>query len=292
VERSGQGEALVGWALWALVALAVLVTYSRVDPAELYHVSGEGLEGGLSRAAVLLNFPIALVAIAFVLIAVAALPPAARWVAAPAIACCALVPLTVDQDDLDVRWRNAIPIVGVVLALALTIAATRRAGASFAPRRPGDTVRAVAAAVVLIVSLPWLSAELGFQLPGDFFLGEEPYPEKDGTVIAAVHLGHHHGGDGTMLVLTALLLSRVRVPGRLRVALAAYLGLMLSYGAVNLAQDFWREQVVKRGWVETDIPSALLPGLRPIWILILALAALATFAFLRENERAPATVTA
>ena len=74
--RPGQGEALAGWALWAVVALAVLVTYSWVDPAELYHVSNEGLEGGLSRAAVLLNFPIALVAIAFVLVAVAALPPA------------------------------------------------------------------------------------------------------------------------------------------------------------------------------------------------------------------------
>ena len=112
-------------------------------------------------------------------------------------------------------------------------------------------------------------------------------------MIAAVHLGHHHGGDGTMLVLTALLLSRVRVPGRrLRVVLAAYLGLMLSYGAVNLTQDFWREQVVKRGWVETDIPSALLPGFRPIWLVIVVLAVLATVAFLSENERAPAPVPA
>jgi hypothetical protein len=91
-----------------------------------------------------------------------------------------------------------------------------------------------------------------------------------------------------LLVLTALLLSRVRVPGRrLRRALAAYLGLMLAYGAVNFTQDLWREQVVKRGWTETDIPSALLPGFRPIWLVVVALAALATLAFLRENDRDP-----
>lgn len=283
----GQGEAVAAWAMWAIAALAVLVTYSRVDPAELYHVSDDGLAGGLSRAAVLLNFPIALVAIALALVAVASLPRAAWWVAVPAIACCALVPFTVDQDDLDVRWRNAIPIVGVLLVLALTFAATRRVGASFAPHRRGDTARIAAAAAVLLLSLPWAAAELGFHFPGDLFMGEELLREDDGTLLAAVHLGHHHGTDGALLVLTALLLSRAQVPQRrLRFALTGYLGLMLSYGAVNMAQDFWFEQVVKRGWTNAEIPSALVPEARPIWLVVVALAALATLAFLRENDRA------
>ena len=280
----GQGEALGAWALWGAVTLAVLVTYSRLDAAELYNVSHEGLAGGLGRAVVLFNFPIALVAVALALVAVAALSP--RWwlVAGPAIALCAVVPFAVDQDDLDVRWVNAIPALGVVLALTLTIAAARDAGASFASRRAGDPLRLIAAALVVLCSLPWIAAELGFHLPGDVFLGEELYREKDGRSFAAVHLGHHHGGDGAVLVLTALLVSRVRMrPGRLGAVLSGYLGLMLAYGVVNLAQDLWHEQVVKRGWTELDIPSALLPGVRPIWLVIVVLAAAATAVLLREG---------
>ena len=71
--RPGQGEALLVWAVWALVAVAVLVTYSRIDPDVLYKVSGEGVSGGLSRALVFINYPLALVAITLILIATAAL---------------------------------------------------------------------------------------------------------------------------------------------------------------------------------------------------------------------------
>jgi hypothetical protein len=280
-----QGEALGAWTMWGAVTLAVLVTYSRLDATELYNVSHEGLAGGLSRAVVLLNFPIAVVAIAAALLAVAALPRMAWLVAGPAIALSAVVPFAVDQDDLDVRWVNAIPAVGVVLALSLTVAAAHRAGASLAPRRAGDPLRLVAAALVLVFSLPWIAAELGFHLPGDVFLGEELYREEDGRLFAAVHLGHHHGGDGTFLVLTALLLSRARMrPGVLRTVFTSYLGAMFAYGAVNFVQDLWHEQVVKRGWTDVDIPSALLPGLRPIWLVIIVLAALATMVLMREDE--------
>ena len=34
---------------------------------------------------------------------------------------------------------------------------------------------------------------------------------------------------------------------------------LLAYGAVNLAQDAWNEQLVKRGMVDWKIPSALEP---------------------------------
>jgi len=283
--RPGQGEALAAWALFAAVTLAVLVTYSRLDTSELYNVTHGGLAGGMSRAIVLLNFPVALVAIALTLLAVAALPRNAWFVAGPAIALSAGVAVTVDQNDLDVRWVNAIPALGVVLALALTATAARVAGTSVGPWRAGDRARVVVAAVVLVLALPWVAAELGFHLPGDVFFGEEPYPESDGRVIAAVHLGHHHGGDGALLVVTALLLSRVRMaPGVLRVIFTSYLGMMLAYGAVNFAQDLWREQVVKRGWTEVDLPSALVPGARPVWLVILVLAALATMLLLREDD--------
>ena len=287
---AGCGEALVTWAIWGAITLAVLVTYSRVDPAELYNVSHDGLAGGLGRSVTLVNFPIALVAIALALVAVASLPHAAWWAAAPVLVLGATLPWVVDQDDLDARWVNAPPALGVLVAGGLTAAAAGRVGASFAPRRPGDPARAVAAVLVLLLSLPWAAAELGFHFPGDVFMGEELAREKDGRVIAAVHLGHHHGTDGALLFLTALLLSRVWVQrGRLRIALAAYLGAMLAYGAVNFAQDLWHEQVVKRGWTDAGIPSAILPGARPIWLVIVALAVLATLAFLRENDGASAT---
>ena len=122
------------WGAWAVIAVVVLATYSWVDPAETYHVSRDGLAGGLSRAATLVNFPIALVAIALTLIAVAALPAAAWWAAAPAIGLCATIPWFVDQDDLDARWVNAIPALGVLVALGLTVAAAGRAGAALAPQ--------------------------------------------------------------------------------------------------------------------------------------------------------------
>lgn len=263
----------------------VLVTYSRVDSAETYHVSQEGVRGGFSRAFTLVNFPIALVAIALALLAVAALSPSAWWAAGPAIALCATIPWFVDQDDLDARWVNAIPALGVAIVLGLTVAATRRAGTALAPRRPWDRWRIVLVVVVGVISLPWIAAELGFHVPGDLFMGEELGVESDGTTIAAVHLGHHHGTDGALLVLTALLLSRVAIERRaLRIVTFAYLGTMLAYGGVNLVQDAWNEQVAKRGWTDEAIPSALLPGVKPIWAVVLGLAVVATLVLLREEK--------
>jgi len=286
VARSpSQGEALATWALWAVIAACIVVTYSRLDPAETYHVSREGIAGGLSRAVTFSNFPFALVAIALVLVAIAALPARAWLAGAPAIALCATIPLFNDQADLDAHWGNVVPAAGVASAAALTAAAAARTGSSFAPRRPWDGARIVVAVVLLVVSLPWIAAELGFYLPGDLFMGEE-LGQEDGTTIAAVHLGHHHGFDGAMLVLTGLLLSRIGVPEqRLRVVVQCYLGLMLAYGSVNCVQDAWNEQLVKRGWTDASIPSALLPSFKPIWLVVGGLAVVATVALRREQSQ-------
>jgi hypothetical protein len=280
-----QGEALVTWVLWAAIAACIVVTYSRLDPGATYHVSRGGIVGGLSRALTFVNFPVGLVAIALALVALAALPARAWLAGAPAIALCATIPLFNDQANLDAHWGNAVPAVGVAIAAALTAAATLQAGASFASRRPWDAARIVLALVVLVVSLPWIAAELGFHFPGDLFMGEE-LAQEDGTAIAAVHLGHHHGLDGAILVLTGLLLSRVVVPERrLRLVVQCYLGLMLAYGAVNGVQDAWNEQLVKRGWTDVAIPSALLPSLTPVWLVVGGLAVLATAALRREQRQ-------
>jgi hypothetical protein len=285
-----QGEALTVWAIVALDLLAVLVTYARTDPSELYSVTHEGLAGGLGRALVQLDFPhVAGVAIPIALLALDVLPRRAWLAGAPAIALCAVFawPGVVDADDLDARAVNAIPAVGVVLVAALTVAAARRAGAGFAPRRSGDGMRLAVAIAVVLLSLPWIAAELGFHLPGGVFLTDDPYAEPGEGVTAAVHLGHHHGLMGALLVLFALLLSRPRLVHRnLGRAYSLLVSAFLAYGAANFAQDLWHEQVVKRGWTEHDIPSVTTPRVAAVWVLVVAGTALAyALGFARGAER-------
>jgi hypothetical protein len=273
--RTTQGEALVVWALWGVVVAAVAVTYARLPVDELYRVDEGGLGGGLGRALTLVNFPVALAAIALVLVALDALPRRAWWAGAPAIGLCALIvlPGVLEEKDLDARPINVVPAIGVALALGLTIAAAMRAGIGLAPRRRFDGVRVAAAALIVLLALPWIAADLGTTFPEGVFLTERLGRDDDGTPIAAVHVGHHHGWDGALLVLTVLLLSRVRLRSpRLAVAHAVWLGALLAYGLVNGLQDLWLEQVVKRDWVDWEIPGAIRPDLTAVWLVILALA--------------------
>jgi hypothetical protein len=61
------------------------------------------------------------------------------------------------------------------------------------------------------------------------------------------------------------------------------------YGTANLLQDFWHEQVVKRGWTEWDIPAALEPRLHPIWLLMLAGAAIVYILGFGRGDTEPAS---
>jgi hypothetical protein len=288
-----QGESLVVWSVIGLVLVAIFVTYWRLPASDLYNTSVEGFRGGAGRALVQTNFPsVSLVAIALVLVAVSALPASAWWIAAPSIALCLVTawPGQVKQSDLDARAVNVIPALGVALALGLTVWATRRAGARFAPRLPGDRVRFVAAVVIVLVAIPWVTAELGFFIGNRVFLTSRIVTEGDET-LPAVHLGHHHGLDGTLLMLFALLLSRVRLRDtRLGTLLLAYVSLMFAYGFMNFANDAWHEQLVKRGWLEWRIPSALLPRLHWIWLVTLGVALLTYVVFAFERRRAQTAI--
>lgn len=283
--RPGQGEALAVWALLAADLLAVLVVYSVLEPTELYVVSRSGLEGGLSRGLVQLNFPMALAAIVLVLLALDVLPRRAWLVGGPALALCAVVvwPGVVDPGDLDARPVNVIPALGVVLAFALTLAAGRAAGWSLAPARSGDRARIVVAIGLVLVSLPWITAAVGVHFPQGVFLTSELYTEPGEEARAAVHLGQHHSTAGLLLALSALLVSRPRlVKDRLRTIYAALVCLMLSYGVANVVNDLWHEQVVKRGWVSWDVPEATQPEANLTWALVLvATVVLYAFGFAR-----------
>ena len=291
---ASQGEALAVWAMWAVVLGMIFVTYWRLPPDtheatdDLYHVSGNGLVGGLSRVLVELNFPMALVAIVVVLVAMNALPRRAWVLAAPAIALAAVVawPGVVEQDDLDARVVNAVPALGVALAFGLTVAAGRRAGWGIAGRLPLDPLRIGIALVVGFIAVPWIAADLGFFLPDGIFIMRRVAPDTDGLPIAAVHLGHHHGMDGALVALSALLLSRQRLrQGTTASVTVALTALAFAYGIVNCVQDTWNEQLVKRGTLDWKIPSAILPSLSWVWLAILVLAAATAFALWRESRR-------
>src|SRR5262245_60887006 len=163
-------EPLAVWALFAVVAAEILVTYSRLPADQLYHVSGSGLAGGLSRVLVFLNFPAALVAIPILAVLFENLPGTGlRALAIVAGLLCLAVfwPGVVDQGDLNVRWVNAPAAIGVAIALGLTLAA---------PRDTQERPRLCRLWIVLVVAAllaapAWLAADLGFFLDGVPLLG-------------------------------------------------------------------------------------------------------------------------
>ena len=287
--RAGAGPTIPAvaavWAAFGVVAVEIVVTYSRIAPERLYSVSGTGLRAGLGRALVFLDFPVALAALP--LIAIAAerqrRRPVALVTALAGIALCSVVfwPGVVDQYDLDARPVNALPAAGVALALLLT------AAAGLLRDRIRIHLGAAGFALLLgLLALPWLGAELGFHLDGVPGLGSVFLTGKVVGVRAAVHLGHHHGMDGVLLTLTALLLvplaRRMSVPA-LRAAVGVYLGLEIAYGLANTAQDAWLEQVAKRGWTTHVIPSVLHPALTLAWLGIAVAAAAFSFLILRPR---------
>lgn len=280
--RPGLAEALILWALFTVVAVEVFVTYARIPADELYHVSGTGLEAGASRVLVFLGYPFSIVAVALAWIAAARLGTRrASIAAAVATVLCATigVPGVVDQGDLDARPVNALAGAGVAVALALTLLAV--AGEGVGPTRPfsrADVVRATVAAGLLFAGLPWIFAELGFYVSdvpvlGRIFLAKQLSPSVVGEPsLHAVHLGRHHGMDGVLLAISALVLSRVprQMASRVRrIAFTAYLSLMLVYGLANALQDFWTEQLIKRGTTSVTIPSLIRPAASWAWVAII-----------------------
>jgi hypothetical protein len=271
-------EVAIVWALFAFVSIEVFVTYSRLPAEQLYHVSGSGIEGGLSRALVFVNFPVALAAIAILVMLYERVSHRILVVVAALLSAVVVWPGVVRESNLDARLVNALPALGVLLALLLTFEVARRSGISRRPWRGADWVRLVLSVVLLFLAIPWLAADLGFYsngipLVGGLFRSGEYLPKRPGlpTFAPAVHHGQHHGIEGVLLVLSVLLLSRrlgdVRARG-LRNSLAAYLALMFCYGIGNIANDFWIEQVVKRGWTSWEIPNVLQPGVTIAWSLI------------------------
>src|SRR5262245_3269290 len=118
----------IPWEIWAVLGLivldgiAVIATYSRFPWAELYHVHHTGIAAGFGRELVALNFPFALIGIALVGLAWPRLHGRLRRLGVVAIALCAVVYFAVDQSNLDAKPLNAVPALGLALAVALVLA--------------------------------------------------------------------------------------------------------------------------------------------------------------------------
>jgi hypothetical protein len=296
--HAGLAEAWIVWFLFGLTTVAVFETYWRFPPQDLWKVMNTGFVGGAGRAFVFISFSAALAAVAVLAIVSDRLEDRrADLVALVSLVLCATVayPGVQTESHLDPKWSNTFAVVGVALALALTVWAAR----SGRPERvltsvAGDRARLVVGGVSLFFAAPYIAAELGFFLDGVPVLGwifqtGKITPEPgSGHLHAAVHHGHHHGMDGFLLAMAALLLSRqlggIRRPVQ-RTLTAAYLSLMLVYGLTNQAQDLWTEQIVKRGWTSWEIPNVLHPSASAAWAAMVAVAALFYFAFFSSPSR-------
>jgi hypothetical protein len=189
-------------------------------------------------------------------------------------------PGVVSQDNLDAKWINAVPALGVGLALALTLFARTPE----ALRARGDRVRIVVAAVLVVLAAPWIAAVLGFYLDGVPVLGRLFQTGRlahfHDPLHHAVHHGIHHGLQGLLFALAALILSRV--PNRIPL----YLALLFAFGVANMLNDGWLEQVVERGWSSHPVPSVLGFSFNWLWGAVI-LAAVGMWAAATGAGRAP-----
>jgi len=287
----GLAEVLWVWLALGVFVLVVFTTYSRSVPDPLYNTSHDGIANGASRALVFLGFPVAVgvIAVLAIVYSVGRGAPLPRFwlggLATCATALCATagVPGVVEQSDLDAKPVNVFAAFGVALGLMLTVwvAKSRSIGCP-APWTRLDAGRLALAAALLVLAIPWLVAELGFDsdevtIARDVFLDYDRRPQSgDRPPDPAVHAGDHHGMDGVLLALVALALSRtVTLMGRtiLRTGLTGYLSLGLVYGTANAIQDGWYEQLVKREVVSWEFPSVLEPAPTLAWVLVVLCAA-------------------
>ncbi len=304
LERASLAPVFVLWCALGLLVVAVLATYARVPADDLYAVSRDGIAGGASRALVLIGYPISLAAIASLGFVVdralghgsVAFRRAVVGGAIVSLVLCATVgvPGVVDQGDLDAKPVNALAAIGVLLAISLAVVVARRTGVgSFRPWTRFDWVGGAAALVLLLAAIPWIAADLSFSISetpvlGQIFLGDElvSYPAEP-ELAPAVHLGHHHGMDGVLFALIAILFLR-EAPGIghrwLRRVTTVYVSLALVYGLANAVQDGWLEQVVKRGSASKGLPNMLRPDISWAWAgIVVATAIVATMAMIRSS---------
>jgi hypothetical protein len=303
-------EALALWCLFAAVAIATIVTYTRLPARELYLVSSPGIDTGIKRGLAFAAFPAAPVAIAIAWLLAEGITRRAVTLAALAatiLASAVFWPGAVDETDPDARPVSVLALVGVVAVVILTVAVARSSGV----RRPRvrlreDWVRVLVTGVVFLIEIPWIAALIGVSLDHvpvlDAMYLSDSFVDQPGLpgLHPAVHAGLHHGLCGALLVTSSIWLSRrlggMRSLPRRRL-LAGYFSLLIAYGGANALQDFWLEQFVKRDVVGWQFPHMLQPRTTWAFAAVVAVAALVYLTLLRpeaaldRTPRPPARTT-
>ncbi len=260
----GLGEVISVWAAYTAIAVAISLTERRRQA-----INGPWEAAG-SPVLAFTAHPWSLAAVPQATIAWARLPVEMRAAASTRAAIAGIVGGSlVASRRPPGRPRLAVESGGVAIVVAaatMTGEAIWQAGCrSAAAPAPGDRLRLGLAQTLVLSSVPWILADLGLY-SGDFpglrrlFLSRET-PISPGEV--AVHLGHHHGMDGTLLALTALALSRPLHSmrhDRVRAGLSLSLSMLLVYGLSRTVEDFWNEQVVKRGRAHRKPPIIVRQG--------------------------------
>jgi hypothetical protein len=263
--------------MFAVVLVAIAVTYTRIAPEDLYNVDGHGfVGGGLSRAVVYVNFPIGLAAMFLLLGLADRMSRRQRTLAVVAFLMWAPVfsSRVLTESYLDARWGNLAPAVAVGLALLLTL----RTPDPSAEHVRADVLRIGVGAALVVLALPWIAALLGLDFVGVPVLGQIFQTHElrsqpgDPTLHPAVHYGDHHGLEMTLVLIAALVASRWLGAIRshsLHTAFGLVTGVVVVYSVMNIANDAWLEQVVKRGWTNWEIPGVLVPRANWGWSVIL-----------------------
>jgi hypothetical protein len=296
-ERPGLTGVLALWAMWLAVCGATWATNARISVSLLYGFHGQGIVPAAGRVVVLLGWPVALAAIPLLAVSVErflASPHSRR--SAPVVVVASLVSVALcvtiawpgaqQASHLDAKFVNAPAAVGVAIAFGVTmyvLAATGRGDRL--PRTRTAVVWTAVFVAILLLSIPWLLANLGYyvgDVPGlrSLFMSEQVVPEPGNPHLRAVHLGNHEGIDGVLLAITAVVLMRTLgriAAGARRTALAVYLSVLLVYGLGVALADGWHEQIVKRGWTSWRVPSVLHPAAAWAWLVLLAVALLVWF---------------
>ena len=289
------------WAMWLAVCAATWATNARIPGSLLYGFHGRGIVSPAGRVVVLLGWPVALAAIPLVAVSVErflAGPHSRRssqWVVVASVVSVALCvtvawPGAQQGSHLDAKFINAPAALGVAIAFGVTmyvLAVT--GGGDRLPRTRTAVAWTVVFAAILLLSIPWLLANLGYyagDVPGlrSLFMSEQVVPEPGNPHLRAVHLGNHEGIDGVLLAVTAVVLVRTLgriVPSARRTALAAYLSVLLVYGLGVALADGWHEQIVKRNWTSWRVPNVLHPSASWAWLVVLAAALLVWLAVRR-----------
>lgn len=277
------GEVMVVWGMLGLDAAAIYRLYARKSTPLGIPERPVGRARAARQLLVFGRHPALPLAIATVPVAVERLAARERVpVAGGAVLLGGVVGAgvtRVGRGSIGATAGDAVAVAGGVGAMALTLGAAWRSGHGTVGLSAGgdeagrtDRMRLVLGAGLVANGLPWILADIGVYVGdvpplGRVFLSRQAPPSGGWP---AVHLGHHHGMDGTLLAVGALVLAGALPEVRraaVREALSAYLAFLLVYGTMRAAEDGWNEQVVKRGWTSRKIPLVVAAG-RPVrrWV--------------------------